>query len=95
MCTLLLNLSLVTTHVNHAGEVAAKLPLNKYDACVCVSGDGLPHEVLNGFALHAEPAKALQTPIAFVPTGSANGTALNLLGFEVLLRSFDLHEWNS
>lgn len=73
----------VTTHAKHAIDIAQTLLLNRFDALVCLSGDGLAHEVLNGFALHAEPMRALQIPIAFIPTGSANGTALNLLGYEV------------
>lgn len=51
-----------------------------------MSGDGLPHEILNGFADHAEPMKAMQIPIAFIPSGSANATALNILGINVSFR---------
>lgn len=59
------------------------MPLNKYDAVVTMSGDGLIHEVINGFAAHRDPIAALRTPIAPVPVGSANGMSLNLLGMEV------------
>ncbi|PSR74126.1 hypothetical protein PHLCEN_2v10082 [Hermanssonia centrifuga] len=47
-----------------------------------MSGDGLIHEVLNGFAKHADPIRAFRTPVAPIPTGSGNGTALNLLGLQ-------------
>jgi hypothetical protein len=70
-----------TTHRNHAQEIAQALPL-VYDAVVCVSGDGLLHEVYNGLAQHATPTRALRTPLAPVPAGSGNGTILNLLGLE-------------
>lgn len=50
---------------------------------VTVSGDGLIHEVLNGFAEHADPLKAFSIPVAPIPTGSGNGLSLNLLGAEV------------
>lgn len=57
-----------------------------YDAIISVSGDGLVHEIMNGFALHATPLKAFAMPIAPIPTGSGNGLALNLLGLEVSFR---------
>lgn len=52
-----------------------------------VSGDGMAHEVINGFAAHKEdPMKALQgLPIVPVPAGSGNGLSLNLNGLEVSL----------
>lgn len=50
---------------------------------VTVSGDGLVHEVLNGFAEHADPLRALSIPVAPIPTGSGNGLSLNILGAEV------------
>ncbi|KAL0946846.1 hypothetical protein HGRIS_013014 [Hohenbuehelia grisea] len=70
-----------TTHGGHAYDIAKELPL-EYDAVVTVSGDGLVHEVINGFAHHAKPLLAFKTPIAPIPTGSGNGLALNLLGIE-------------
>ncbi|MCO5593095.1 hypothetical protein L7F22_047101 [Adiantum nelumboides] len=71
----------VTTHVNHGLEIAQTLPLEEgYDAIVCVSGDGMLHEVLNGLAQRADAREALQTPVAPIPTGSGNAVALNLLG---------------
>lgn len=38
--------------------------------------------VLNGFAHHEHPVRALAIPIAPIPTGSGNGLSLNLLGLE-------------
>ena len=58
------------------------MPLD-YDAVVTVSGDGLVHEVLNGFAQHTSSAEAFAIPLAPIPTGSGNGLCLNLLGLEV------------
>ena len=54
-----------------------------YDAIVTLSGDGLPHEVLNGLASRSDATKALDIPVVPVPTGSANGFSLNLNGVEV------------
>lgn len=77
-----------TTHHGHAFDIAKALDLN-YDAIVTVSGDGLIHEVMNGFANHEDPRTAFDTPIGPIPTGSGNALALNLLGFE---RGFDVAE---
>lgn len=74
--------NLDTTHRKHAYEVVKSIPLT-YDAIITVSGDGLIHEVLNGFAHHADPTRAFATPVAPIPTGSGNGLSLNLLGIEV------------
>jgi sphingosine kinase len=54
-----------------------------YDCIVTLSGDGLIHEVLNGLAARPDAEKALNIPIAPIPTGSANGMCVNLLGIEV------------
>ncbi|KAG6898377.1 hypothetical protein C0992_009052 [Termitomyces sp. T32_za158] len=77
-----------TTHQGHAFDIAKHLHMD-YDAIVIVSGDGLVHEVLNGFAQHEDPRKALSIPLAPIPTGSGNGLALNLLGPE---HGFDVTE---
>ncbi|KAF8077902.1 ATP-NAD kinase-like domain-containing protein [Lyophyllum atratum] len=68
-----------TTHNGHAYHIAKDLRLD-YDVIVAVSGDGIIHEVMNGFAHHENPRKAFSIPIAPIPTGSGNALALNLLG---------------
>lgn len=70
-----------TEYQGHAGEIAENMSLD-FDAVVAVSGDGLLHEVLNGFAKRADARKAMQVPIAPVPTGSGNGFSLSLLGLK-------------
>lgn len=75
----------VTTHYKHAIEIVKSIPLDKYDAIITVSGDGLVHEVLNGLAAHENPMQALKIPIAPIPTGSGNALALNLLGLQVCI----------
>ena len=54
-----------------------------YDAVVVVSGDGLAHEIFNGFAQHENPRAAFAVPLAPVPTGSGNGCCISLLGLKV------------
>jgi sphingosine kinase len=72
-----------TTHHGHAFDIAKALHLANYDAIVTVSGDGLVHEVMNGFANHTDPRQAFAIPIAPIPTGSGNALSLNILGAEV------------
>jgi len=81
------NPSSETTHNGHAVELASNLDLGSFDAVLTVSGDGLVHEVLNGFSKHAEPLKALSMPLAPIPAGSGNALSLNLLGIKVISRS--------
>ncbi|PFH54314.1 hypothetical protein AMATHDRAFT_44835 [Amanita thiersii Skay4041] len=69
-----------TKHNGHAHEIAKDIHVDDYDVLVTVSGDGLIHEVMNGFANHADPQKAFSLPIAPIPTGSGNGLSVNLLG---------------
>ncbi|KAG1756719.1 ATP-NAD kinase-like domain-containing protein [Suillus paluster] len=70
-----------TTHGGHALEIAREMKLG-YDAIVILSGDGLIHEVLNGINQHQNREKAFRIPIVPIPTGSANGLSLNLLGLQ-------------
>lgn len=71
-----------TTRAGHAYEIAKTMSLD-CDAMVIVSGDGLIHEVLNGFAHHDQPINAFKIPLAPVPTGTGNGLSLNILGIDV------------
>ena len=53
----------------HAFEIANTLDLDKYDALVCVGGDGTIHELANGLLMRKDKKKI---PIAFIPNGSGN-----------------------
>lgn len=82
----ILNVAIDTSQTGHAREIAKEIALD-FDAVITVSGDGLVHEVLNGFAQHAESTKAFAIPVAPIPTGSGNGLSLNILGIEVFIVS--------
>ncbi|PYH43514.1 sphingosine kinase [Aspergillus saccharolyticus JOP 1030-1] len=70
-----------TRHKGHAIEIAEKIDLDAYDAIVCCSGDGLPHEAFNGLARRPDAVQALaQMAVAMVPCGSGNAMAWNLFG---------------
>lgn len=71
----------MTTYAGHATDIAEKMDIDAYDAILCCSGDGLPYEVLNGFAKRANAAEALaKVAVAMVPCGSGNAMAWNLFG---------------
>ena len=70
-----------TTHRGHAREIAKDIDVDRYDAIVCCSGDGTPHEVFNGLAEHAQPRKALRKlAVTQLPGGSGNALSINLNG---------------
>lgn len=73
----------LTEYRHHAEEIAATLVLDAYDAIVCCSGDGIPHEVLNGLANHksGQGAKALRkVAVCQFPCGSGNALAVSFNG---------------
>ena len=78
----ILSYVIVTNSPKHASKIAEDLDLN-YDAIVLLSGDGIIHEILNGLQKHRDSDSAFEIPIAPIPTGSANGTSINLLGLKV------------
>lgn len=70
-----------TKYRGHAGEIAEQINLDAYDAIVCCSGDGLPHEVFNGLARRSDAIEALSNmAVAMIPCGSGNAMAWNLYG---------------
>lgn len=71
-----------TTHRMHGLEIARDLRVEDYDAVGVVSGDGLLHEMLNGFATRSDADKALALPLAPIPAGSGNAMSINLLGVQ-------------
>lgn len=75
----------ITTHVNHGKEIVLSMPLDRYDAIVCVSGDGMMHEILNGLAQRSDATEAIKIPVAPIPAGSGNAIAVNLFGNEQCL----------
>ncbi|GME80328.1 unnamed protein product [Ambrosiozyma monospora] len=70
-----------TTHCNHASEIARELDITKYDIILCASGDGIPHEVINGLYLREDRAAAFSKLVVVqVPCGSGNAMSLSCLG---------------
>ncbi|XP_050214395.1 sphingosine kinase 1 isoform X2 [Mercurialis annua] len=68
-----------TKHQLHAKEVTRGLDLSKYDGIVCVSGDGVLVEVVNGLLAREDWRDAIKMPLGMVPAGTSNGMAKSLL----------------
>jgi sphingosine kinase len=70
-----------TRQPGHATDIAEHLDIDKYDAIVPCSGDGLAYEVFNGLAKKPNAADALfKVAVALLPCGSGNAMAWNLYG---------------
>jgi sphingosine kinase len=72
---------LTTTHHNHAAEHMETLDadtLKSYYAVICFSGDGVYHELLNGFYKRPDHA-TLSLRLAGALGGGACGMALSAL----------------
>ncbi|XP_020599286.1 sphingosine kinase 2-like [Phalaenopsis equestris] len=69
-----------TEHKLHAQELAYKLDLSKYDGIVCVSGDGVLLEVVNGLLQREDWVTAIKLPLGIIPAGTGNGLAKSILG---------------
>lgn len=70
-----------TKHSGHAKEIAEELDLEAYDAVICCSGDGIPHEVFNGLGNRTDAMQALKKiAVCQLPGGSGNAMCWNLTG---------------
>ncbi|KAJ7560569.1 hypothetical protein O6H91_04G135600 [Diphasiastrum complanatum] len=68
-----------TQFQRHAKDMAKTVDISHYDGIVCVSGDGVLVEVLNGLLERDDWEKAIQIPLGAIPAGSGNGVAKSLL----------------
>jgi len=62
-----------TERPKHAIEIAKNLDVDKYSTIATISGDGLFHEMLQGFMQRKDWRKILSIPLALLPAGSGNG----------------------
>ncbi|KAK9363653.1 ATP-NAD kinase-like domain-containing protein [Lipomyces starkeyi] len=71
-----------TKYRGHAAEIIENMEglEQNYDATVCCSGDGIPHEVFNGLSKRTNAAAAFKMPVCQLPCGSGNALCLNLVG---------------
>ncbi|XP_010449043.1 PREDICTED: sphingosine kinase 2-like isoform X2 [Camelina sativa] len=68
-----------TKYQLHAKEIVKSIDVSNYDGIVCVSGDGVLVEVVNGLLERADWRTALKLPIGMVPAGTGNGMIKSLL----------------
>lgn len=63
-----------TAEARHGYEMARTLPLDEFDAVVCIGGDGTIHEVLNGMLARTDGVKI---PVGLIPQGTGNSMAMD------------------
>jgi sphingosine kinase len=70
-----------TQHNGHAIEIAESIDISAYEAIICCSGDGIPHEVFNGLSRRKDAIQALKkVAVCQLPGGSGNAMSWNLCG---------------
>jgi sphingosine kinase len=63
--------TVTTAAAREATTIAQNLNLDHYDAILCIGGDGIVHEVINGLANRSDGMDALNRMcIATVPAGT-------------------------
>lgn len=72
---------IVTEHQGHALEIARDMDIENYDAIVSVSGDGVLHEVINGFLQRLDAREAIRkVSLGIIPGGTSNSFSISMLG---------------
>ncbi|KAF3989782.1 hypothetical protein FT663_01930 [Candidozyma haemuli var. vulneris] len=71
-----------TTHQGHAVEIGRDIDESKYDVIACCSGDGVPHEIMNGMFEREGSGESAFDKIAItqLPCGSGNALSLSTHG---------------
>ncbi|PRP85284.1 putative sphingosine kinase [Planoprotostelium fungivorum] len=80
-----------TTHSGHATEVGQSLDYKNLEGIVCVSGDGLLYEVLNGIMSRRDWKQVMdKIVLGIIPGGSSNGLAATIGCSDPLLAAFSI-----
>ncbi|KAI9031716.1 ATP-NAD kinase-like domain-containing protein [Phycomyces nitens] len=70
-----------TEFQGHAIKIAKDLDIEAFDAIVSVSGDGIPHEIINGYMQRPDATEAMnKVPLGVIPGGTGNALSVCLLG---------------
>lgn len=76
-----------TQRQGHAIQIAKELDPTAYDAVVTVSGDGIIHELINGFLSRPDGKEIIKNvPLGIIPGGTNNSFIISILGEK---RGFD------
>ncbi|CCF55960.1 hypothetical protein KAFR_0A05250 [Kazachstania africana CBS 2517] len=67
-----------TKYSGHAVQIAQGIDIHKYDTICCASGDGIPHEVINGLYRRKDRVAAFnKLTITQIPCGSGNAMSVS------------------
>lgn len=67
-----------TKYRGHAIDIAQNINISKYDTIACASGDGIPHEVINGLYRRPDRVDAFnKLAITQIPCGSGNAMSVS------------------
>ncbi|GMN65442.1 hypothetical protein TIFTF001_034505 [Ficus carica] len=70
-----------TTHKDHAFNLAKTVDISSCpDGIICVGGDGIINEVLNGLLCRENQKEGISIPIGIIPAGSDNSLVWTVLG---------------
>ncbi|XP_038684513.1 sphingoid long-chain bases kinase 1-like [Tripterygium wilfordii] len=70
-----------TTSAGHAKNLASSVDISMCpDGIICVGGDGIINEVLNGLLSRPNQKEGISIPIGIIPAGSDNSLAWTVLG---------------
>lgn len=70
-----------TTCAGHAKKLASTVDFSTCpDGIICVGGDGIVNEVLNGLLIRDNQKEAISIPIGIIPAGSDNSLVWTVLG---------------
>ncbi|KAI9254297.1 ATP-NAD kinase-like domain-containing protein [Sporodiniella umbellata] len=76
-----------TQRHGHAIQIAKELDVDAYDAVVTVSGDGVLHELINGFLARPDGQSVMKKlSLGLIPGGTNNSLSISILGEK---RGFD------
>lgn len=67
-----------TKYPGHATDIARNMDIDRYDTVLCASGDGVPHEVINGLYRREDRTRAFnKLAITEIPCGSGNAMSVS------------------
>ncbi|AMD20129.1 HCL022Cp [Eremothecium sinecaudum] len=70
-----------TEYRTHAAEIVEKIDIDSFDVIAAASGDGIPHEVLNGLYRRPDRVRAFEKlAITQLPCGSGNAMSVSCHG---------------
>ncbi|XP_009393916.2 sphingoid long-chain bases kinase 1 [Musa acuminata AAA Group] len=70
-----------TKYAGHARELVSTIDFSTCpEGIICVGGDGIVNEVLNGLLIRDDQKEAISVPIGIIPAGSDNSLVWTILG---------------